>query len=72
MAIKKRDSVQQLAHLLKGWNADEKDFDREEFAKGLLVEREHSNQREIQAAIVKSHLLENPHYYSDMERCGLT
>ncbi len=49
----------------------EESFDPSEVAKGIAVEKEHTNDEVIAKRIAIDHLKEDPHYYSRMEKCGL-
>ena len=51
---------------IKGGLADSRpdsDFDSEQLAKGIKVEYEHTNDKEIAKEIAKDHLAEDPDYY---------
>ena len=52
-----------------GKNSDTPDsrFDADELAKGVKVEREHTNYDEVARAIAKDHLSEIPDYYTRIE-----
>jgi len=55
----------------KSDNAPDSDFDAEELAKGIKVELEHTDDKELAKEIAKDHLSEFPDYYTrliDMEK----
>ncbi len=55
---------------LEGGLADEKnpnDFDKEQLAKGVIVEMEHTNDTKVAIEIAMDHLTEDPEYYSKLE-----
>jgi hypothetical protein len=56
----------------KGDSANPHNFDPSEFELGMSVEREHTNDEKLAAEIAKDHLTEDPHYYSKLEKAGLT
>lgn len=49
----------------------DKDFDEEQLAAGIKVEKEHTDNELIAKAISKSHLSENPEYYKKLLSTGL-
>lgn len=56
---------------LKGGRADHRDpesFDLFELARGILHEREHTDNPRIAREIAMDHLAEDPHYYSRLEQ----
>ena len=44
-------------------------FNKEELKKGIKIEMEHTENENIAKNIAKHHLLENPKYYSDYQKC---
>jgi hypothetical protein len=61
-------------NLLPGGKGDKKDlsaFDPKEVEMGLLVEMEHTADKDIAREIVTDHLSENPQYYSSLRKAGL-
>lgn len=55
----------------KGDTANLRNFDPNELAMGLEVEREHASDPEIAREITMDHLTEDPHYYSKLKAAGL-
>ena len=51
--------------------ANSKDFDQTELAKGIKVEREHTNSDALAKEIAMDHLTEDPHYYTKLLKAGL-
>lgn len=51
--------------------ANPKDFDQTELAKGIKVEREHTNSDALAKEIAMDHLTEDPHYYTKLLKAGL-
>lgn len=77
-------SIEESKENLKGGLADNKTISdiakhhnvsvesiEKQFKLGLKVEREHSFEFKIQKEIVKDHLMENPEYYTILEKAGL-
>ena len=63
-----------IADLLPGGKGDDvpsSAFDPKEYAMGLKVEREHSPNLKIRGEISADHLVENPKYYTILQRAGL-
>jgi len=46
-------------------------FDQKELSDGIIVELEHTNDKEIAKKIAKDHLEENPKYYQILKQVGL-
>jgi len=44
-----------------------KDFDKDQIAKGIKVEMEHTKDRDLAREIAMDHLTEDPHYYTKLE-----
>jgi hypothetical protein len=57
--------------ILKAGNIPDKDFDSEQLATGIEVEKEHTDDVMVAKQIAKAHLLENKNYYRLLTRCGL-
>lgn len=60
--------------IIPGGLADKKqpdDFDPAELAKGIKIELEHTDDRDVAREIAMDHLTEDPHYYSKLLRAGL-
>lgn len=55
---------------LKQGDMPDKDFNRTQLKKGANVEREHSNNYQVDKSIAKAHLKENPNYYKDYNGKG--
>jgi hypothetical protein len=55
----------------KGDDTPVSEFDPKEVKMGLKVESEHTDDKEIALEIVKDHLSENPHYYSELKNSGI-
>ena len=55
----------------KHGNDPDKDFDAEQLAAGIKVEKEHTDNELIAKAIAKSHLAENKSYYKLLQSAGL-
>ena len=56
---------------IAGGLADEynpSDFDREQIAKGIKIEMEHTDDPIIAREIAMDHLVENPKYYDELEK----
>jgi hypothetical protein len=56
---------------LEGGKGDKKldsDFDPDELAKGVKVESEHTNDKEVKKEIAKDHLTEDDEYYDKLEK----
>ena len=47
------------------------EFIKEQFAAGVQVELEHTNDHEIAGDIARDHLTENPNYYIELNKAGL-
>lgn len=65
------DKIKALIKMLKHHDDPDSDFDSEQLAMGIKIEKEHTDNPDIAKAIAKSHLKENPKYYSylkDMEK----
>jgi hypothetical protein len=50
-----------------GDKANKENFDKDQIEKGLAVEMEHTNNKEIALEIVLDHLTEHPKYYDYLE-----
>lgn len=53
---------------LKKANIPDSKFDPKQLAKGVKVEHEHTNNKEIAKAIAKAHLSEDPKYYIKLSK----
>jgi hypothetical protein len=51
--------------------AKSEDFDHAELAKGIKVEREHTDSDALAKEIAMDHLTEDPHYYTKLLKAGL-
>lgn len=59
---------------IRGGKADKaapSDFDQQELAKGIKVEREHTKDDALAREIAMDHLKEDPHYYTKLLQAGL-
>jgi hypothetical protein len=60
------------AEKIPGGLADDKkpsDFDSDQLAKGINVELEHTDSKEIAKEIAMDHLTEDPKYYEMLDKC---
>ena len=67
--LKKNSSIKE--DLIPGGLADNKpesSFDKDELSKGVKVELEHTNSKDLAKEIAKDHLTEDPKYYSKLEK----
>ena len=65
------DRIRELIGLLKHADEPDSDFDSRALKQGMDVEKEHSDEPEVEKGIAKAHLDEDPRYYDyldDMER----
>ncbi len=56
---------------VKGGKADKmsaSDFDSDELSKGVKVELEHTDDKTMAKEIAMDHLVEDPHYYTNLEK----
>lgn len=53
---------------LKGADVPDSKFEKKQLAKGIKVEKEHTNDPEIAKAIAKKHLIGSPKYYIELEK----
>jgi len=58
------NATEMLLKNLKYWDADDSNFNEDELAMGIQVEKEHNDNIEIATAIAKAHLMELPDYYT--------
>jgi hypothetical protein len=66
--------IQNIVHQLlrpKESHRRDEEFDVEELAKGIEVEKEHYDSPYMQKAIAKAHLNENPLYYKKLKTLNL-
>lgn len=55
----------------KGGDIPDHNFNQEQLNKGMLVEKEHTNDKSLAKQIAKGHLLEDPDYYTKLRKTGL-
>jgi hypothetical protein len=60
-----------MKNFIKGGDLNPKDFNQKELSVGILVELEHTDDKEIAQDIALTHLSENPKYYSQGISCGI-
>lgn len=62
--------TKQNPYNLKASNLPDSDFNKVQLKKGMMVEKEHSNNIYVQKDIAKAHLKENPDYYKNYDGKG--